>query len=270
MELKSILVVLDHPQATPLLQASVELAHKSGAEIKVMYLENIEWYEISSLSVSTQVSGFRGEVLPLTEQDIKEQSQALAARFKKMVTAFSQSHKIKYNYHSVRGSSDDELLKGAAADADLVMVRRSGSFTATGYHLDKTSRNLAVRSAAPALIWNDGSQWPNTIIGLCTDPDESREIIRWATGLGKIMNKSIRLFWPTAIAVSEDWMSTVIPGTDKDSAVSLLRSISEIHPVDSPADLQHFQNALLILRRDDLGRQPVLFLNDIQNSVLLI
>lgn len=264
MTLNKILILLNHPRPLGLLKIASELAYKSGAELKAMYLEDKEWIEASSFSFSQQISGFRGEILPLTENQIAEQSRALAARFKKIFTSYSQSLNIKYSYQTIQAHTDFELEE-ALTGIDLVLI--AGKNQSTELWIKTTTRHTI-----PLLIWNNDTAGLKEIIGLCVKPKQSFDIISWTIQIGDLLNRKSRFFWKQQFDLNDDWMKKL--NEDKPIAAPIIRQrikdMSQIQAILTVDILKHFRNTLFVARRKDLTINVETLHHQTPVSVLLL
>lgn len=261
MKLNSILVLLYNPRPKGLFKIATELAHKTGAELKAVYLEDISWFEASSLSFSKQITGFRGEIMQFTEEQLTKQSQALAARFKKIFTTYSQSLRIRHSYHVIRGYNSDELAS-IIDETDLLVI--PGNLR-TAEYWNKLTEQISV----PTLIWSNGTSWPKEVIGLCRFPEQSVELVQWTIQLAETINRRIRLFWDQNSNPSGERFDEVYTAQAVDPALSnAVREASEVYPSLSVDFLQHFRNAMLVVRRNEFETEYLL--RDLPNSILLL
>lgn len=265
MKINSILVFLNYSHASGALRLAANLAHKTGAELKALYVEDRDWFEVSSFSFSRQISGFRGEILPLTEDHASQQSQALAARFKKVFDTYSQSLKIKTSYSTVLGSIKNELLK-AAEGMDLVILPGNARAIDFWHKYGKTLREISEWESIPLLIWNNGSTLPGKVIGVCISQNQSSEVIDWSLAFGETFNCKTRLFWEKELELNK-----MLEKEKTDKLTSKrIKAISEIKPVLSADLLHHYRNVLFVIHRKDLETGLDEILQNHLSSVLLL
>lgn len=264
MKLNTILVILNHPRSSGLLKMASELAQKSGAELKALYIENREWFEASSFSFSQQITSFRGEIIPLTEHNLSEQTRALAARFEKMFTTYSKALNIKYSYRTMPTHTSQELEE-AITGVDLVLL--AGSVPPTTFWIDATGRHNT-----PLLIWDNGAAGPREIIGLCEKPEHSLEVISWTIQLADWMNLKSRLFWEKEFEIRTEWIEELKKDNMKvaPNIIQRINNISEIQPFLTADILPHFRNALFITRRQNQEIEPNIFRQKMPIALLLL
>lgn len=264
MRLNTILVLLHQSNPMELLKMASDLAYHAGAELTALYVEDRDWYEASSFSFSQQISGYRGEILPLTERHITEQSRALSARFEKIFTSYTQALNIKYSYRVTQTHSSQEL-KEALTNVDLVLM--GGNIPSSDFWIKNTAQHTT-----PLLIWNHPLGRPKEIIGFCITPEQSLAIVNWTLHLADWTNLKSRLFWKKEFSINKAWTDEI----KKDSVqtvsniIQRINNISQIQPALTADILQHYRNALFVARRQDLYTEPNTFNQKIPGSMLLL
>jgi nucleotide-binding universal stress UspA family protein len=271
MNLSTILVAIRHTGSAPLLRAAADLASRAKAELKALYIEDAEWFEASRFSFSRQVTGFTGEVLPFTEKNITEQARALGSRLKKMFTEMGEVMQIKYTYESVRGTIDNELIK-AASGVDLLIIEKYGKTFGGSIVLGTAIRYLTDNGSMPVLIWGSGTEWPQQLIGICSTPEQSRQVVDWTVGLGDLLGRSSRLFWTAEEDISaEEWSGRLENIWNEDKNMSArIKQISERNAFANIESLQHHRNAVYVIQRDLLKGRGNEYVEVMPNTFLLL
>jgi len=271
MKLSSVLITLHSSSGSKsVLRAGAELAYRAQAELRAVFVEDIEWFEASKHSFTQQISSYTGNIIPFSEENITEQSRALGTALQQMFTSISEMMHIKYTYRSVRGQVSRELLE-SAEEADLVIIGRSGQLGYRKKTPGKTCLELVDKCTLPVLVWNQGIGWPRLFIGLGSTAQKSIPVIKWTFKLGEIMGRDYYLFFPSEDAVAEGWKGQPIEMED-DRPITLdrINMVSEIHPLMGPDILQYYKNELIIVQRNNLIESPGEFLQKVQNPVLLL
>ncbi|SMO60612.1 universal stress protein [Fodinibius sediminis] len=272
MRLSSILVALDPSGSTAGFKAAAELARRSSAKLQALYIEDQEWFEACQLNFTQQTSSYTGELIPLTEQHIREQSEALKARLQHVFTQYSESLKIHYSYQSVRGTINNEIMK-AASQVDLVVIGRNAQPFGRRASVGSTAHFLARNSPAPVLVWNNGASWPHNVIGICTTPEESAEVIRWTFGLSRLLQRDMHLFWPYPFHIPEGWpFLKTEPGAPEapELSGSSIRDKSEVHRHMDVEFLRSHRNAIYLVQRQESQPNISSLLEELPNSILLL
>lgn len=263
-------MALHYPDSFNFLKAASELAQKTGALLEAYYLENADWFEASKISFSTQVSGYKGEILPLTEKQLYRESRALSERLKKMFLSYGERYQIKYTYSFVRGSSGHELVS-EANQVDMVMIKRNNRAIGTERSLGPMVKNLAVNTETPLLIWSERiDEWPKSIISLCDTIEESIGIINWSLGLADRMGLKVHFFWSANIDIDSREFAESMEAQDMNRYVQLIKEQSENYPPTAFEYLQYHQKALVVLRRKEDMATVLDLIERLPNSVLLV
>ncbi len=255
LNLTSILVAIDSTSAArPLVKSAIHLAFRTKANLRAIYIEESEWFEASRFSFTQQVSSYTGELLPFTEKDLSDESKAVGALHKRLLSGYSKQLQVRWNYEIKRGPVDRELLK-AASISDLVhigRVRISGRRTA---RIGRNARYLAGQCNVPLCIWNEPTpEWPTQLIGLCTTPKESVQVVNWTLGLAATLGRTPRLFWSEELMEKSERdrfaeeVHKWFPEIEDQVFVN-----SEMYGSIDTDLLSHYPGPLLIARRKMLG-----------------
>jgi hypothetical protein len=272
MKLSSILVAINSLTGSRfVLNASVHLAHIKNAELKAVFIEESDWFEVSKFSFTQQISSYRGEVIPFTETNVTEQSRALGSLLQRMISTMSEKVKIKYSYKSFRGIVHYKLLE-LAMESDLVVIGRTRIPDRNIYKVGKTALYLAENSTVPLLIWNSGPAWPGSVTGLCTDPDDSLEVIDWVSMLARLLEQELKLYWPKRYKSDDEWDNLLNQLNKMYPELTIhIKNISEARPVLNPETDRIQTDQLLVFKRSYFQDQKMAeVLKLIPNSVLIL
>lgn len=267
-KISSILVALDSSSGSgEILKSASELAFKAHAELKAVYVEDIEWFEASKYNFTQLISSYTGTVIPFSEQHIAKHSRALGSVLEHLFIGISKQKKIKYSYHSVKGVVSKELLE-AASEASLIILNRTSRIGIPRKKIvGSTARYLIEHSSRPVLIWDDKDEWPRNIIGICYNPIKYNELEEWAISMGKLLHRKIRFFFP-----SEEALNAIGTPKNRNRLLSMeeLRNVSEFHSEITPQKLDKYNDTLFIIQRSELAQEPTAFLSRLSNAVLFI
>jgi len=267
-QISSILVALDSSSGSgKILKPASELAHRAHAELKAVYVEDIEWFEASKYEFTQLVSSYTGTVIPFSEKHITKHSRALGSTLQNLFVSVSEQKKIKYSYHSSKGVVSKELLD-AALEAGLIIINRTSHIGIPKKKIiGGTARYLIENSIQPVLIWNDKLEWPRNVIGLCYNSMQGKEIIEWTVYIGRLLDQKIRFLFP-----SEESLAT-IEQSNKDKWLlsgEELRNFSEFYSEITLELLGKYKDTLFIVRRSELMQDPADLLSKLLNPVLFI
>ena len=228
MHLSSILIAIDSVAGSrPVIQAASELAHRAGAELTAVFIEEDDWFKASRFSFSLQVSGYTGELLPFDEALISEQTKAHSALLRQMILKTGQGMDIKCSYLSSRGSVIHELMSSAAG-RDLIFIGRNRMPDGSRVKVGRTARFMAENCDVPVMVWNGRPQWPMIITGIVQGPGTNQKVVNWTTGLGRLLKRKTELvrsdeskpgYTPQKLAVDRNRM-IIIERTRDDKGIS--------------------------------------------------
>lgn len=272
MKLSSILVAINSINGSRfVLNAAVHLAHKKNAELMAVFIEESDWFEVSKFSFTHQVSSYTGEVIPFTETNITEQSKALGSLLQRMISKMGEQVKIKYSYKSFRGIVHHKLIE-SAMESDLVVIGRTRIPDSDIYKIGKSAIYLAENSKVPLLIWNSGLEWPGLVTGLCTAPDNSLEVIDWVSGLARLLERELKLYWPQQYKSNDEWDNLLTQVNKKYPELTMhIKNISEARPVLNPETYRIQMDQLLVFKRSYFRDQTMAeVLKLIPNTVLIL
>jgi nucleotide-binding universal stress UspA family protein len=191
MKLTSILIAIDSvPGSLTVVQAASELALRSGAELRALFIEEEDWYKASRVSFSYQVSSVTGTITPLDEALMTKQSRAHSSLLERMIVNHSRQMNIQCTYQAVRGPVIRELME-AATGHDLIVIGRNRVPDGSRTKLGGKARFLVENCPTPVLVWNGPPHWPAIITGLVTSAEEKEEneVKTWTNSLGETLGR---------------------------------------------------------------------------------
>ncbi len=218
MKIESILVGVDSVTGSvPVIRAAIELSRKSGASLHALFIEEDEWYAASKFSFSSRVSSLTGEILSFSETDIEGEIKAHRALLRNLVENHSTEYQVEYHFESVRGLTQRSLLK-MADSFGLFVIGRNRHPDRGISKLGSNARFFIQHSEVPLLVWNNGAEWPPVLTAFCQEPRESINLIRWALGLSRLLEKEPEFIWPISLTERPDFerlydqLKSVLPG----------------------------------------------------------
>ncbi len=271
MNVSSILVAIDsYSGSRPVIKTAIDLAMKLNAEVRAMYIEDDQWFEVSKFSFSQQISSFTGQLLPFSETSLAEESKALGSLLENMLSSMSRKVEVKFSYRSIRGIVDQKLLE-AASESDLMVIGRNRYPARRSVKVGRTSLHMAKHCKIPLLIWNNGVNFPVHLTGLCKEPGESFETIKWSILLSEKFEGVAKLIWDKQHQIDKDSLIHKKLERIVDDPVSVINRISEIRPGFTPERYRAGFHELLIFQRSifdpDLMQESI---RQIPNSMLLL
>lgn len=121
-----ILVAVDASEdATAALEAAVELAAATGAEIQGAFVEEERLLRAGRLSMCREVSLFADEAREIEHSDLERQLRAHARRIQGQLQQVAERAQVPWSFTTLRGEVVSELRR-AARDSDLLALGAVG------------------------------------------------------------------------------------------------------------------------------------------------
>lgn len=268
MKLKSILTALDSSvESQAGLRAAAELAGRTGAVLKSLYIEDENWFHATKTSIVRHINRHTGETIIVDEQEITRQSRALKSRLADQVDRVCNEFNVRSIYNSARGEIDFEL-KQASEDADLVVIGRRGTSFHTKDELGSTALYLAEKCTTPILMWSAYRNWPSMIFGITGDSETGAEIEQWVSMLSDLLSKDARM------VMAGEWSETASDEKTVSAGEQILQHSFPWQTLEEPEDVYQWSGRGLIVvhRKDRLFKTIDLkkFMIKMYNPILLI
>ena len=152
---RTVLIAVDaSPQSLEALETAATVAACLQAELRGMYVEDIDLVRTAELPFASAISSF-GKSCALTPEIMESQFRRQAGKARDAVEAAGTRSRIAWSFSVVRGAVFREIER-AASTADLVAVGRSGWSASTGRRLGSVTRALVETGATSLLMVADG------------------------------------------------------------------------------------------------------------------
>lgn len=124
--IRRILVAVDASEdATAALEAAVELASATGAEIRGVFVEEERLLRAGRLSMCREVSLFSEQPRKIERRDLERQLRAHARRLQAQLQQAAERARVPWSFSTTRGDVTAELRR-AARDTDLLALGATG------------------------------------------------------------------------------------------------------------------------------------------------
>jgi nucleotide-binding universal stress UspA family protein len=203
MRFRNILVALDassHSMAA--LETAARLAERLEAELHGLFIEESDWFALSKLPTTSEVSELTGTLRRMEEGDMERHVMSLASRLRQAIEDKARRHHIQHRFETKRGQVEQELLQ-AAQDADLITLGRIGHSVWGGVSLGKTARTLIQESKTPVLILQQGLRLGGAITVLYQQGQDTKSL-RLALELAQRLGVGIHVLHFIEEADTED------------------------------------------------------------------
>lgn len=235
------------------IDAAARLAHRWGAELHGVFVEDNDLLHLARLPFARQVSIGVG-VEPLTAEQVERQLRAFAARARIEVEAAARRHGVEWSF---------EISAAAAADAALTRSERDFLVAGTatrpiGRHFRVETRwwQVIERSAVSYLLVHREWATSGTVVTLVTDREAgSVRVLDTAGQCAEAVAGILTVACPAALAAAPDfaeWLGERLAPY----AVSLQ---IELAPEEGATLLERFAALdcqLLVLGADAVAAQP--------------
>lgn len=192
MLIRRILVAADASEdATAALEAAVELASATGAEIRGIYVEEERILRAGRLSMCREISLFSDEPRKIDHGDLERQLRAHARRVQSQLQQAAERAQVPWGFTTVRGEVVAELRK-ASRESDLVALGATGrSFKeAPGSTVDE----LVAEAPSPVLVLRRATRLGLGVHALYDGTEAGRRAVALAAELSRREQPPLTVF----------------------------------------------------------------------------
>lgn len=165
------------------LQAGAELALRLKAELEGLLVEEEDWYRMESYGFGRLIGAYTGVSRPAERPRIARELRSQARRVEALVRDLARSRELQARFRSERGRPD-QVLRRAAAEADLVIVAHLGRGRGGVRALGTTARALVRECDTPLLLLPEGRGTAGRILWVTDGSQASERAGRVAKQLG--------------------------------------------------------------------------------------
>lgn len=198
--IRRILVALDaSPLSRYTVQSAVELASRFGAEVVGLFVEDINLLRVVRLPWVREIGTFSNTFRRLDLNDLQRQLRSQAEQMRRFLAMAAESRGIAWEFRVRRGPVALEVM-AAGADADLMIIGRTGRSLTAHRHMGSTVRAMVMQRPGMTFILTAGFQHFTTpVIVLFDGSPAGRKALKIAGAL--VDEKDRRL---NVILVAED------------------------------------------------------------------
>ncbi|MCJ7739113.1 MAG: universal stress protein, partial [Anaerolineae bacterium] len=151
IRIKRLVVALDASQQSIVaLEAAADLAASLKAELRGVFVEDIELLRIADLPVAREVLYPCGTGCRIETDRLRRQLRAQASQARQALTSICERRHIRWSFETVRGSVESEVL-AAANDADLLILGRVSRPLVRQVRMGSTAR-AAIQSSTSSVL----------------------------------------------------------------------------------------------------------------------
>jgi len=195
--IRRILVALDaSPHSEAALQAAAQLAVNFGAEIRGVFVEDINLLRSADLPVAREVQSFTQPAQTMSTRRIRRQLKQQAEKARRALMQVAHQTKVKHEFSVARGRVSAKLLE-AAADADLITLGKASTIQSSRRKLGSTAREVLTSAPKPVLVLREALHQKQPIIAFYDGTDASENALRLAVDLaGRGEARSLTVLLP--------------------------------------------------------------------------
>lgn len=200
LKIRRVLVAMDaSPHSRAALEAAIELASRFEAELRGLFVEDINMLRAVGLPFSRVLGQFSGRWRPIDTREMERQLRNRARQIRRLFQELTERHALSTSFHVSRGAVAREIL-AAAQEADVLVLGRVGWSQTREWRLGSTAR-VACSEATPmmTLVIREGMRLAAPVLV----PYDGAPISALALRLGGMLARSLRgplqvLLLPTA------------------------------------------------------------------------
>jgi len=184
LKIKRILLALDASQKSlAALETAAELAGRLGAELRGLFVEDIDLLRMAEFPFAAEVGGFSLTVRRIQLPELEMQLRAQANHMKKTMAAISAREGVPWEFRVVRGPVASEIIL-AAAECDLIIVGKRG--WSMSKRLGSTVKMLISQGKGLTLILEPGVTFMVPAVAVYDGKEISRKVLDAAAALVKV------------------------------------------------------------------------------------
>ena len=157
-KIQRILVAVDaSPHSRAALEAAGELAARFDAELLGLFVEDLNLLRLAELPFTEELGLFSARRRRLHTGDLRRQLRIQARRAQETFSLVVERTEVTGEFHVVRGYVSHEILE-ASADADIVLLGKTGLTRPQEARLGSTARRLVSEAPGMMMILQNGAR----------------------------------------------------------------------------------------------------------------
>jgi len=150
LKIRRVLVAMDaSPHSRAALEAAIELASHFEAELRGLFVEDINMLRAVGLPFSRVLGQFSASWRPIDAREIERRLRTRARQIQRLFRELTERSTLSTSFHVARGTVAREIL-AAAQEADVLVLGRVGWSQTREWRLGSTAR-VACTEAAPTM-----------------------------------------------------------------------------------------------------------------------
>lgn len=211
--LRRILIALDaSPHSEAALNEAVQLAAHFEAELRGLFVEDINLLRSADLPMAREVQSFVLPARTMNRGRIRRQLRRQAERAEQLLQAATRRAEVKSSFEVVRGRVTRTLLE-AAADADLIALGKTSSGRSSRRKLGSTARSVLRQAPRSVLVLREAARPDQSVLVYYDGTDTAESALQLAVAL-------VRMGRPRPLVV-------LLPADDADEIQRLRDAVTE-------------------------------------------
>ena len=181
--LRRILVALDaSPHSEAALEAAAQLAAAFGAELRGVFVEDIDLLRSAELPITREVRSFVLPAQTMSARQIRRRMKRQAEQARAALERAARHSEVQYTFNVVRGRVSAKLLE-AAAETDLIALGKASTAQSSRRKLGSTARAVLLQATAPVLVLREALRGTSPILVYYDGTDQAERALRLAAQL---------------------------------------------------------------------------------------
>lgn len=163
---RRVVVALDASRQCRLaLDAAAWLAEWHGAELRGLYVEDINLIRLASLRVGREIGATGSSSHPIDAQRLARRLSSSAAEAEHWLADAAARRNLRWTFRVERGDVTSVITR-AAGEADIFALGRAGTGTSGPGRLGSTARALAIQQSGSVIVMQAPLAGGRTIVAL--------------------------------------------------------------------------------------------------------
>jgi nucleotide-binding universal stress UspA family protein len=178
--IRRILVAVDaSPNSIMALHTAIDLARRVRAEVQALFIQERYLHDIGHFPFTREIGLYTAQSRQIGSREIKLQLRAQSKRIRGLLKTLAEEARVDWTYHVMKGTTSD--LKDAAADADLIVLGRSG--WSGRKKVGSTVQFILTQFPTRTLIIGDRPGSPSAIFVVYDGSESSKRALSLASNL---------------------------------------------------------------------------------------
>jgi nucleotide-binding universal stress UspA family protein len=167
------------------MKAAAELAAELHAELRGLFVEDINLLRLAELPGAEEVVSASGSTRALDSTGLQRALHAQAQEVRRALAAVAEETRVPWSFRVARGRVVQELL-AAGYEADLLVLGRAGRSPARRTAFGSTARAVAATASGTVIIIEQSVRWRQPVLVLFDGSKSSERALATAARLAHV------------------------------------------------------------------------------------